>query len=78
MSANPVRLSAITAVEAFVPPPITFDPGEEPGQVFGANVFSLTVMQKRLPKAVYKSVAVDDREVHTRSTPTSRTPSRRR
>ncbi|RYC07161.1 glutamine synthetase III [Nocardioides zhouii] len=56
MSANPVRLSAITAVEAFVPPPITFDPGEEPGQVFGANVFSLTVMQKRLPKAVYKSV----------------------
>ena len=56
MSANPVRLSAITAVEAFVPPPITFDPGEEPGEIFGANVFSLTVMQKRLPKAVYKSV----------------------
>ena len=56
MSANPVRLSAITAVEAFVPPPITFDPGEEPGEIFGENVFSLTVMQKRLPKAVYKSV----------------------
>ncbi|RYB92068.1 glutamine synthetase type III [Nocardioides oleivorans] len=56
MSANPVRLSAITAVEAFEPPPITFDPGEEPGEVFGKNVFSLTVMQKRLPKTVYKSV----------------------
>ncbi|MCW2735526.1 glutamine synthetase III [Nocardioides sp.] len=56
MSANPVRLSAITAVEAFVPPPITFDPGEEPGEIFGENVFSLTVMQKRLPKTVYKSV----------------------
>ena len=56
MSANPVRLSAITAVEAFVPPPITFDPGEEPGEIFGENVFSLTVMQKRLPKAVYRSV----------------------
>ena len=35
MSANPVRLSAITAVEAYVPPPITFDPGEEPGEIFG-------------------------------------------
>ncbi len=56
MSANPVRLSAITAVEASVPPPITFDPGEEPGEIFGKNVFSLTVMQKRLPKAVYTSV----------------------
>jgi len=56
VSANPVRLSAITAVEANVPPPITFDPGEEPGEIFGTNVFSLTVMQKRLPKAVYKSV----------------------
>ena len=56
MSANPVRLSAITAVEAFVPPPITFDPGEEPGEIFGKNVFSLTVMHKRLPKAVYTSV----------------------
>lgn len=56
MSANPVRLSAISAVEAYTPPPITFDPGEEPGQIFGENVFSLTVMQKRLPKGVYKSV----------------------
>ena len=46
MSANPVRLQAITSVEAYVPPPISFDPGEEPGEIFGENVFSLTVMQR--------------------------------
>ncbi len=56
MSANNVRLQAITSVEAYVPPPISFDPGEEPGQIFGENVFSLSVMQRRLPKAVYQSV----------------------
>ena len=26
MTSNPVRLQAITSVEAFVPPPVTFDP----------------------------------------------------
>ncbi len=56
MTANPVRLQAIKAVEDHPPPPISFDPGEEPGEVFGVNVFSLTAMQKRLPKSVYKSV----------------------
>jgi glutamine synthetase len=56
MTANPVRLQAITSVESYTPPPISFDPGEEPGEIFGSNVFSLTVMQKRLPKNVYKSV----------------------
>ena len=56
MTANPVRLQAIASVEDYVPPPISFDPGEEPGEIFGSNVFSLTVMQKRLPKTVYKSV----------------------
>jgi glutamine synthetase len=56
MSANHVRLQAITSVEAYVPPPISFDPGEEPGEIFGENVFSLAVMQKRLPKMVYKSL----------------------
>ncbi|WP_309650736.1 glutamine synthetase III [Nocardioides sp.] len=56
MSANNVRLQAITSVEAYTPPPISFDPGEEPGEIFGQNVFSLAVMQKRLPKAVYASV----------------------
>jgi glutamine synthetase len=56
VSANHVRLQAITSVEAYVPPPISFDPGEEPGEIFGENVFSLAVMQKRLPKMVYKSL----------------------
>ncbi|CAN5347854.1 glutamine synthetase III [soil metagenome] len=56
MTANSVRQQAIAAVEAYTPPPISFDPGEEPGEIFGENVFSLTVMQKRLPKIVYKSV----------------------
>ena len=56
MSANNVRLQAIAAVEAATPPPISFDPGEEPGEIFGSNVFSLSVMQKRLPKMIYRSV----------------------
>ncbi|MBS44679.1 MAG: glutamine synthetase type III [Nocardioides sp.] len=56
MSANPVRMHAITQVQSYTPPPFSFDPGEEPGEVFGENVFSLSVMQKRLPKSVYKSV----------------------
>jgi glutamine synthetase len=56
MSANKVRLQAISDVESYVPPAISFDPGEEPGEIFGANVFSVSVMQKRLPKSVYKSV----------------------
>ena len=46
-----------------MPPPISFDPGEEPGQIFGENVFSLTVMQRRLPKSVYKLGRLHDREV---------------
>lgn len=53
---NQSRLNAINSVEAYTPPPISFDPGEEPGEIFGSNVFSLAVMQKRLPKTVYKSV----------------------
>jgi glutamine synthetase len=56
MTANHVRLQAIAAVKAGTPPPFSFDPGEEPGEVFGVNVFSLTAMQKRLPKSVYRSV----------------------
>jgi len=57
MTANIVRLGAIQDVEAYVPPAVSFDSTEEPGEIFGDNVFSLTVMQKRLPKSVYKSVA---------------------
>ncbi|TDZ77653.1 glutamine synthetase III [Mycobacteroides salmoniphilum] len=56
MSGNAVRLQAINNVEAYVPPAISFVVGEEPGEVFGANVFTKAVMQQRLPKSVYKSV----------------------
>ncbi|MCW2516020.1 MAG: glutamine synthetase type [Mycobacterium sp.] len=57
MSGNAVRLQAINNVEAYVPPAISFDPTEEPGEIFGANVFTLAEMRLRLPKSVYKSVA---------------------
>jgi glutamine synthetase len=56
MSGNNVRLQAIKDVEAYVPPTATFAAGEVPGAIFGENVFSLPVMQKRLPKLVYKSI----------------------
>ncbi|TIC79890.1 glutamine synthetase type III [Nocardioides sp. GY 10113] len=56
MTANIVRLGAIQDVEAYEPPEASFDPAETPGGIFGENVFSLTVMQRRLPKSVFKSV----------------------
>ena len=56
MSGNAVRLQAINQVEGFVPPAVSFVPGEEPGKIFGANVFTKAEMQARLPKSVYKSV----------------------
>ncbi len=56
MSGNAARLQAITNVEAYVPPAISFVPGEAPGSIFGANVFTKAEMQARLPKSVYKSV----------------------
>ena len=56
MSGNAVRLQAIKDVEAYVPPAVSFAAGETPGEVFGSNVFSKGVMQKRLPKSVYRSV----------------------
>jgi glutamine synthetase len=56
MSGNTVRLQAIKDVEAYVPPAVSFTDAEAPGEIFGANVFSKVVMQKRLPKMVYKSV----------------------
>jgi glutamine synthetase len=56
MSGSSARLSAIAAVKAYEPPAVSFTPGEAPGEIFGANVFSKAVMQKRLPKSVYKSV----------------------
>ncbi|MDO8731024.1 MAG: glutamine synthetase III [Actinomycetota bacterium] len=56
MSGNAVRLQAIKDVEAYVPPAVSFSELEAPGEIFGMNVFSKSVMQKRLPKIVFKSV----------------------
>ncbi|MGB7365276.1 MAG: glutamine synthetase III [Rhodococcus sp. (in: high G+C Gram-positive bacteria)] len=56
MSANTVRLQALRAVEAYQPPAVSFTDSETPGEIFGENVFNRVVMQKRLPKSVYKSV----------------------
>ncbi|MCW2755113.1 MAG: glutamine synthetase, partial [Marmoricola sp.] len=55
MSGNNVRLQAIKGVEAYVPP-TPIHPEETPGDIFGENVFSIQVMQRRLPKSVFKSV----------------------
>ncbi|TWG95915.1 glutamine synthetase [Nocardioides sp. J9] len=57
MTANPVRLGAIKDAQSFEGPAPFFDVAEKTGEIFGENVFSLAVMQKRLPKAVFKSVA---------------------
>ncbi|WP_345000152.1 glutamine synthetase III [Tsukamurella soli] len=57
MTGNNVRLQAIKDVEAYTPPAVTVPAGEVPGEVYGENVFNLEVMRKRLPKAVFKSVA---------------------
>src|SRR6201992_3154773 len=56
MSGNKARLQAIKDVEAYVAPPFTFNIEEEPGQIFGENVFTKVVMQQGLPKSVFKSV----------------------
>jgi glutamine synthetase len=56
MSGNAARLQAIKDVEAYVPPAVSFTDTETPGEVFGENVFGKAVMQKRLPKSVFKSV----------------------
>ena len=56
MSGSTARLHAIDSVVRHEPPPEFFTPGEAPGEVFGENVFTKTVMQKRLPKTVFKSL----------------------
>jgi glutamine synthetase len=55
LTGNNVRLQAIKDVEAYVPP-AAIHPEETPGEIFGENVFSISVMQRRLPKSVFKSV----------------------
>ncbi|MCL2541317.1 MAG: glutamine synthetase III [Nocardioidaceae bacterium] len=57
MTANAVRLGAIREARSFAGPAPFFDSAEQTGAIFGENVFSLAVMQKRLPKSVFKSVA---------------------
>lgn len=56
MSGNKVRLQAIEAVRSYEAPEEISPPPEGPGAVFGQNVFTKAVMQKRLPKAVLKSL----------------------
>jgi glutamine synthetase len=56
MSGSKARLDAIDAVKNYEAPTSIFPTDEAPGEIFGANVFSKSVMQKRLPKPVYKSL----------------------
>jgi glutamine synthetase len=56
MSGSKARLQAIDAVKEYQGPPAIFPTPEAPGEIFGANVFTKTVMQSRLPKAVFKSL----------------------
>src|SRR5690349_11836630 len=57
MSGSTARMRAITADCNYQPisPPLNFK--ETPTkELFGANVFSLSVMKERLPKEVFKSI----------------------
>jgi glutamine synthetase len=56
MSGSKSRLQAIDAVKNYQPPAQLSIPEGNPGEIFGQNVFSKAVMQKRLPKAVFKSL----------------------
>jgi glutamine synthetase len=56
MSGSKARLQAIDAVKNYQPPAQLSIPEGSPGEIFGQNVFSKAVMQKRLPKAVFKSL----------------------
>jgi glutamine synthetase len=56
MAGNATRLQAIDAVKTYTPPAVSMVADEAPGEIFGLNVFSKTVMQQRLPKAIFKSV----------------------
>jgi glutamine synthetase len=56
MSGSKARLQAIDAVKSYEPPAQIFPTPEPPGEIFGENVFTKAVMQKRLPKAVFKSL----------------------
>ncbi len=56
MSGNKARQDSIEAVRHYDAPAAVFTSTETPGEIFGENVFTKAVMQKRLPKPVFKSV----------------------
>ena len=56
MSGSTARLTAIEAVKTHQSPEEIFKTSDAPGEIFGENVFTKGVMQKRLPKLVYKSL----------------------
>src|SRR5579862_910553 len=56
MTGNTARLQAIDAVKGYESPAGFFPTPDAPGEIFGRNVFTKTVMQQMLPKTVFKSV----------------------
>ena len=68
MSGSKARLQAIEAVKGHEGPAGIFSSEDDLGEIFGENVFSKAVMQKRLPKTVFKSLLGDDRALASRST----------
>src|SRR3984885_14831257 len=56
MSGNKARQDSIEAVRHYDAPAAVFTSTETPGEIFGENVFTKAVMQKRLPKPVFKSL----------------------
>ncbi len=56
MSGNEARRKAIDTVTDYALPSGTFAAHETPGELFGQNVFSRSVMYQRLPKNVFASV----------------------
>ncbi len=56
MSDAAARRRAIDSVTHYTAPAPGFAKHESPGELFGQNVFSTSVMKARLPKSVYKSV----------------------
>ncbi|MBL4576216.1 MAG: glutamine synthetase III [Opitutaceae bacterium] len=56
MSGSVARLNAIAAINTTETNPGVTDLSKPIDEVFGSNTFSLSVMQKCLPKAIYKSI----------------------
>ena len=56
MSGTASRQHAIDSVISYQTPPASFVDTETLGDLFGKNVFSRSVMQARLPKAVFKAM----------------------